>query len=266
MIMPGRYSEQGLENVILPIGFEVHLTPVEQPGRELVYPAGIWFQPPPDHYRIWLEGEDRMSPHSSLMLYSGGRFKSRGIAAILAVTDAGRVRLREGLELRPDWDLRLLHAAPYRPGRHELSRAAPAIEARDGLQMPAGPTIAGLWDHVLQRYVALSRPFQVPAGAMIDAPLEIPTTEAHLVVQLRRKGGGVIDDEATFFVAIGDRRIEPETVVRTSFIVYGFWYDLPSGRATLHAGSNELYLEPQPFILRRGEGYRIVGEMEPRPF
>jgi len=49
MIVPGRNSGDGFKPLLL-VGFEVHLTPLEQPGTELVYPAGIWFQSPRDAY------------------------------------------------------------------------------------------------------------------------------------------------------------------------------------------------------------------------
>ncbi|HEX6201486.1 MAG TPA: hypothetical protein VF100_00705, partial [Thermoanaerobaculia bacterium] len=57
------------EDVVDPRGFSVHLTPADDPGEELVHPAGVPFQPPPGCFRVWMQGGDWISPSSRLIVF-----------------------------------------------------------------------------------------------------------------------------------------------------------------------------------------------------
>jgi len=205
-----------------------------------------------------------MTPDTSLMIYSGGRFKDHGMTAIVSVADAGWVTLAESAR-KSGRELRLLHAEPYRPGRHELSRAAPAAQVGEGVEMPAGATIAGLWDRSEERYLAVSRPFDVPSGGRVEAPLKAPQAGADLVVQLQRTGGNTANEVLVMRLGLGGVEREPDALVTTTSVAYGFWYDLPTGKATLHAETADLQLKPRDIVLSRGRVHRVVEELVARP-
>lgn len=269
-VLPARFEDGKLVEVLAPVGFEAHLASVEDPGTELVYPCGEWFQPPRGRYRVWAAGEGLISRYTTVLSYGGGPFRGRGLMGLAPVEKAGRVVMPPDAERRADLVLRLLHAGSYLEGdvpRRELVRYVPTEGVGEaGVLMPVGRTIGGLWDEREGRYVALSRPFQVAAGKRVEAPLGRPGEgAAHVVVQLRRHRGArsAQDYDTDLELIRGGEARGPDVNVHTATFVYAIWYDYPTGQTKLQGGSQEYYLEPQVLELRPGETARVLGRLEP---
>ncbi|MCP3957111.1 MAG: hypothetical protein GY719_04600 [bacterium] len=269
-VYPARYANGKPAEFFVPDGFEVHLTPAEDPSQELVFPCGTWFQPPPDRYRVWVAGNGLMSPYTSMLTYAGGVFKGSGLTAAVPVGEAGRVVLPPDLEAEANIVLRLLHAGRYVEAgfaRRELSRRRPADQIGEGVLMPAGPTVAALWDEQTGRYTALTVPFDVLAGEIVVAPLERPKGVAQAIVQLQRhkKADRETGYDVQMSVTIDGVARTPDLKVPTSKIVYALWYSLPPGEAEISAQSSSMVLTPQKLNLGAGEITRFVGRLEPWP-
>lgn len=262
-VLPAKYEGDRLES-IYPWGFEAHLTRDDDPNLELVYPCGEWFQPPPGRYRVRIEGEWHASPYSLMLGYSGRPFRGHGLAATIPVVDAGRVVLPRGVEAHRHLVLRLLHAGKYLEGkfpRWEVSRRQATPNVGDGLAMPAGPTIGALWDDRGQRYVAISRPFEVEARKTVEVPLERPVRVAHVVVQAQRHAlASAATDEAA---ALRLRGSAPNLTVSTADRIYAIWYGVAPGAAELQGGSKQTFLEPRRLDLVPGRIERVVTRLRP---
>lgn len=271
VVYPAVFADEEIGNVLDPEGFTAHLAPVRDPsGSEVLeYPCGAWFLPPPGRYRVFVTGNGKISPFSTLLVYGDGAFTGRGMAAALPVVEAGRVNLSESWKsLSADSTLRLLHGGPYLAGsvpRRELSRQERVTSLTEGLLMPPGKAIAALWDPALRRYSALSRPFLVEANRIRSAPLERPRDSASLVVQLRSKKMASVPDDYWIGITLvsGRTRRAPSVVIPTLKIFYAVWYEVPEGSATLTARTKDLELEPTPIELKNGEIGRFIGRLEP---
>jgi hypothetical protein len=252
------------------VGFETHLTRLDDPDVELVFPSGAWFQPPVGRYRARVEGEWQISPYSLVLGFAGRPFRGRGLVATIPVAEAGRVKLSQGERVGPQLVLRLLHAGSFLEGefpRWEVSRRRSSREVGEGLLMPVGPTIAALWDHERQSYAALSRPFEVKARKTVEAPLERPNGTAHLVAQLQRPRpaiGAAEYEEEVLLQRKGE--VHPADLkVSAADRIYAVWYDLKPGKAALRAQSEQALLEPTPLELHSGRIERLLAQMKPRP-
>lgn len=268
IFFPGRYSEHTLLEVLDPSGYEVHLTRADDPGAESVHPAGELFPPPGGRWRVWLQGEWSITPFSSLVVFPASR--RAGVApAIMPVAPAGKVALPEDLAIRSDRDLWLL-AAEERSGvpRHELSRRRSLSEVGDGVLMPSGLVLAGVWDRREKRYSAFSRPFHLPARSTAPAPLERPdAAESWLVsyVEHPRLSAEPLSGFELTVTVDGEER-PADFMMRTSWGVHAVWYGLAPGRTILGGGNDILYLEPQTLELHGGEIARFEGALLDRPF
>lgn len=132
--------------------------------------------------------------------------------------------------------------------------------------MPAGPTIAGLWDAQHQRYVALSRPFEVEPRRSVAAPLERPNEVAQLLVQLLW-GEAPLAEKANgpeMMLSVEGSERPPDLRIVTAASVYAVWYDLPPGEAILRAGSDRYTTPEQKVTLTQGRIERLTGQLEPR--
>lgn len=271
-VYPAVFKNQALEELLVPFGFEAHFTELGDPETELVFPCGEWFLPPRGKWRVWVEGYDQMSPYSGLLLYADDPFNGRGLSVPIPVTDVGRVTLPSGQPVSGSLELRLLRAEDHLSGhlvRWELSRRKPAGEVGDGLQMPVGQAIGGLFDRGRQRYVALSRPFRVEAGETVEVPLERPERAADVVVQVRRPRATLTveddDYELRLEVVRGAETVPPDATVATATTAYGVWYDLAPGPAELRGGTWNHAIEPQRLELTAGAIEQRVAKLEPRP-
>lgn len=268
-VYPAQYRDSQFHSVLDPEGFSVHLSPDGQ-STELVFPCASWFQPPPGRYRIWVQGESEMTPYSVILGWAGGAFKGRAPTAALPVAPAGRVVVPRtlGASDREGLGIRLLRAEDHVEGdlaRWEMSRYRELKEVGDGVLMPAGQALAGLWDG--ERYLALTRPFAVAPGMTVEAPFEAPGDDAYFVVALDRDEVAWKKDVygATLSLVRGGAERTPGLKVETATRIFGVWYDLAPGSWELRAETSRATLPPQPIELEAGEIHRFGGQLIPRP-
>jgi hypothetical protein len=262
-----RDPADGGVGILDPGGFDVHMTNADVPGEERVVPAGQTFVPPSGRWRYWLQGEWLMSPFSMLRVTPAAEWRNVSVST-LPVAPAGRVGLDPAAAIGR-LELWLLYAGNS-PGwrHHELSRRRPVAEAIEGVLMPAGPVVAGLWDGREERYVALSDEFTVMAEEMVQAPLAVPTADeasalVHVTVPLGVPTEALADFEAT--LSRDGQELRPDFRVVTNWGVYQGWRNVPPGPALLAGGSELLYLDARSIDLAGG-GVAWVGEpLVPRP-
>jgi hypothetical protein len=256
---------EGQGEVLDPRGFHVHMTNPDDPGEELVHPAGEPLVPPGGRWRYWLQGEWSMTPYSHLAGHPSGRW-ARVLPVLIGLAPAGRVTVLDdsfpsGLELR-------LLAAGNEPWAYEMSRRRLLAEVGDGVLMPAGPVLAAAWDRREERYVALARPFDVLAERTVAAPLARPgDTRAALVAYVVHPEGAGRDSHVgvELTVSRGGEELRPDATVTTAWGLHAAWYDLPPGPAVLGGGNARLYLEPQAIELAGGEIDDFEGTLTRRP-
>lgn len=253
----------GAEGVFDPRGFEVHLTDADDPGEELVHPAGEPFWPPAGLWRGWLQGEWSMSPSSHV--FSSPPPRGEGISpSLVEVAPAGRVTVDDGLA--SDLELRLL-AAGNDPRTFEMSRRRLLGEVGEGVLMPQGPVLAAAWNRREERYVALGRA-DVLAERTVAAPLAAPRADrSALVVYVANPSEAPWDEHigVELTVSRGGEERRPDAAVTTHWGVHAVWYDLPPGPAVLAGGNARQYLEPRPLELVGGEIDDFDGVLSRRP-
>lgn len=222
-----------------PEGYEVHLVAASDLDRELVYPAGRWFQPPPGRYRFWVEGHWGMSNGSAIVNYSGSPFRERGLVGVEEMHPAGRIALDPKIEAGPDVALRLLHVESHNRTKfpqREISRRVFDQARWEGVLMPVGPVLAGLFDNAKDEYIALSRPARVQQGQTITVA---PTTPApggtHVLVSLNRPRPVSSHDQYDVrpFLSVADKKLEPSVTIPTADRVYAVWYQVEGRLAKL---------------------------------
>ena len=268
-VYPAKYQDSDFESVLPPGGYNVHLSPNGE-TTELIFPTATWFNPPPNRYRIWVESEWEMTPYSVIFGWVGGDFKGRAPTAALPVAPAGRVIVPGELvtDDTKGFGVRFLRAENHVEGdlaRWELSRYRDLRQIGDGVLMPEGKAIAGLWDG--RRYLALSRPFDVESGEAVVAPLEVPDGDVFLVVSLDREtvAWKVAAFGASVVLGRGTQEQAPDLVVETAARVYALWYDIKPGTVELRAETGRETLPPQTLELEAGEIERFGGRLVPRP-
>lgn len=254
-----------------PEGFEVHLVPASDLDRELVYPAGQWFQPPPGRYRFWVEGNWSMSSGSAIVSYSGSPFRKRGLVGVEEMHPAGLIALDSTVEAGPEIALRLLHTESHNRGKfpqREISRRVVGEARREGVLMPAGPILAGLFDTEKDEYIALSRPVRAPHGEKVTvAPTPPAPGGSHVVVVLNRPTPVSSQDEydVRLSLAIGEKKIKPSLTIPTADRLYGVWYQVEGRYAELTVESETVFLEPIEIPLRAGKVERVKSRLSPLP-
>lgn len=222
----------------------------------------------PGVVRVWVEGPWQISPHSTVVGYSGERSHGRGLGAAVQVGEAGRVALPRDVAPDPRVALRLLHAGTYREGkalRWELSRRQATSEVGPGLLMPVGQTLGALWDERSRSYTAISRPFEVKARQTVSVPLGRPLRAAHLVAQVQRPmlAGDAEESKIGLLLRRGGKTLRPDLQIPTADKVYAVWYDLPPGPVELRAESKQGFLEPQRLDLTPGRIARLLAKVRP---
>ncbi len=257
------------DDLIDPLGFEVHLVPESDLGEELTYPCGTWLQPPSAKYRFWLEGNGSISPSSSVMVWSGGAFQGKGGVVVNRVVPGGLVGLPEVRAVGSQVVLRLLHLDSHRKGpvlHREMSRRVPAGMAHQGVLMPEGPVVAALFDNDTGEYLALSRPVTLSRDRFSEARcVPPPAPKSALLVVLERPEivAAAPEDE---LVVEGDQGPRPpDVLVPTAERVYGIWYELPEKHVRLKASSVESFLAAQAIVLRPGKVESYRGNLRPLP-
>lgn len=256
---------EGQGEVLDPRGFNVHMTNADDPGEELVHPAGEPFVPPGGRWRYWLQGEWSMTPYSHLAGHPSSPQWAGVGPVLIGLVPAGRVTVLDdsfpsGLELR-------LLAAGNDPQTFEMSRRRLLAEVGDGVLMPAGPVLAAAWDRREERYVALGR-VDVLAERTVAAPLAAPRADrAALVVYVMHPPEAPWDEHigVELIVSRGGEVRRADASVTTHWGIHAVWYDLPAGPAVLAGGNARQYLEPRPLELVAGEIDDFEGVLSRRP-
>lgn len=265
---PTRYAGGETVAVLDPTGYTVHLTPADHPGEELVFPAGVPVDPPAGPWRVWLQGDWRMTPTAQLMIL-GPRAREGVSPKLVSVVPAGKVRIAES-DSGPDVALWLLAAGwrPSQPFGYALSRRLP-MDDGDGIAMPAGLVLPALWDRREERYVALGRPVQVKPGETVSVAFESLTPDAaHLLVFARLPRD--VEPEALEGlepVAVSPAGAErrPDVVVPVREGAFLVWYHVPAGSVRVEDGNGRVYVEPLTTELAGGEVGRLETDLLQRP-
>jgi hypothetical protein len=241
-----------------PTGFEVYVFPQDDPARWFVRPAGEWFLLPAGNYRYLLEGNGYISPFEGLVLYKPLRAE-RGFSAVVPVVPAGTVRV-SGYQKAQYEELLHLHLfrleATFqdRLGR-ELVREIPLLKAmKDGVMMPAGKVVAGIWDSVEKEYRALAPVVEVPARGSVEVIPQAPGTgEAAVVAVFRRpKPLTSLDDDVIVGLVSKDKVIQPDAVARSTSRIRAIWFSLPAGSVRVDLRSSNILVPPTEWHLRSG--------------
>lgn len=267
VFFPGRYVGGQIEEILDPTGVAVHLTRADEPGEELVFPAGKPFITPGAWWRIWLESDWAMSP---VTLHAALATRPRGIVwKRMPLVAAGRIIAPPGLARTPNAQLWLLYAeSPYFGHPNELSRRRGLAQLGDGLLMPEGMALAGMRDDRDGGYLALSRPFNVVAGTTQPAPLEMPPADqSWLLTYVRRADRTPVGSLAETALAVSQHedRVPPDVKIVTDTGIYCVWYHLSPGTAVVAGGSQELYLESRALELPAGKIETLDATLLKRP-
>ncbi|HEX2223839.1 MAG TPA: hypothetical protein VHN15_06515, partial [Thermoanaerobaculia bacterium] len=221
-------------------------------------------------YRVWMEGQGRMSPESLVVRYSGSPFKGRGLLGGLQLVPAGKVVLAD--DATPGAAvLRLLHIDSHTRGQYpqrEISRRVSGPALKNGVLMPAGPVLAALFDSKTQEYVGLARPVTVAAGGRTSVRPVLPEKgTTHLVALLERPV--VLDSFAKSDVrpalVLAEGARPPDVLVPTAERVYAVWYGVNVRRARLEVTSAYVSAPPQELVLRPGRIERLILRLNSRP-
>lgn len=246
-VFPARFSSGQPVEILDPVGFQLLATPAEIPGEELTFASGKLFSPPIGRFRIWLQGEWSVSPYTRLVSFGTKRSPGMKSLQLMPVVPAGRVTV-DPQDFAGDAQLRVLHAdtnSSAGAAKHELSRRRTLDELAEGLLMPEGLTVASIWDPREQRYLALSRPFEVQAERTTRAPVERPdAARAFLVVYVDRPPEASARSLRDLHLTVTQRgeALQPDCQVLTPWGVYNMWYDLRPGKAVLTGGNRQLVL------------------------
>ena len=256
-------ADEESEEFLAPFGFEAHLVPLSELDRELVHPCGIWFVPPGGGYKVWVEGEDRLSP-PTIVHYKPSPFAGRGFVAVFPVEPAGRVGIPAEKGLPANTSLRLLHLGAKIPQRAFDRRTAAVEAARKGLLMPAGRVLMGLFARDSGEALALSRPLEVVPGQVTRAWPQAPSAGSDLLVVLERPRFAAPEQPDAVELSVegvdGAPRA-PDVFVSAGDRVYGVWYGLKGRTARLLASSAALFLAPRDVPLRPGKVETVRAEL-----
>lgn len=275
-------------DIVGPEGFTVHLADDERLERELVFPAGHWFQPARGRYKVWIEGrtgsvEDGseggrwwMAPFFNVLSYSGSPFHGRGIAAQTEVVPAGRVAVDDRVEWTESRSVRLLHLdATTERGllTRGSMRAITSDRAHDPVLMPDGQVVGLLYDREQGGYVAVSRPVEVGGSqiAAVHPRAQRGVSDVLVVLHRPRPVELAEDDDLALSLSPagsdggGSAAQPPDVMISAWEWVYAIWYDVEWRTARLQATSEEVFLEPVEIVPRPGDVETYRGELRLRP-
>ena len=250
--------------LLSPEGCKTHLSSVDDPERELLFPCGEWFLPPAGKYRIWLEGPNLLTPGYGVTTYEAEPFTGRGIALMMDLAPAGRVALAKSATVPREASFRLLQirgvmANGVLPG--PFDRRVAVDRAHAGVQMNTGTVVAAFFDRKTNEATALSRPVTVSTGKTSHVAPTAPAKGTDILAILDRprvvKAG---EEEVTLALEAGGGRRKPDVFMNTATQVYGIWYGV-EGRAAsvrvqssaLHYNGSDIALRPQKVITVRGK-------------
>ncbi|MEM7479647.1 MAG: carboxypeptidase-like regulatory domain-containing protein [Acidobacteriota bacterium] len=263
---------EGEPQVLDPAGLTVHLVRMEDAEAhvEEAMPAGAWIVPTPGAYRFWIEGNGWISPAHGVMRYSAPPFKGRGSMVYRRVVRAGTVRLAKGETLGPTEELRLLHLDSHQSlgfPLPEMSRRVTS-DAHEGVLMPAGPVLAGVFDTVRDEYRWLARPVAVPAQGVVEIAPPTPSGDTSVLVILDRPRAiqeWTEDDVELRLKNEQGKDQSPDVWIATAERVYGVFFDRPERLASIAVTSSSAGLPVQDLALRAGKVETYRGVLRPLP-
>jgi|GEM_PF-2755913 len=264
---PAHFSAGEPISVRDPESFWVRFVSADRPDEERVVRAGEAQTAPPGRWRFWIEGDWEISPGSNLAIFPRQRRTQFLQARYLPAEPGGRVL---GPEEPADLELWAVHAElqgvdePF----GQIARRVRLAEVDDGLLMPSGQTLAGLWNPSDQEFVAVSRPFGVDAGEHVRAPLVSPEEgQAFLVVEVPHalRVSGAAGDGVELQAQQGEKTHAPEEWVVTPEASYALWFDLAPGPVKVIGGGQQTYLPSSELVLKDAAVGHLAQALLPRP-
>ncbi|MEM7481969.1 MAG: carboxypeptidase-like regulatory domain-containing protein [Acidobacteriota bacterium] len=172
---------------------------------------------------------------------------------------AGTVKLAIGEFLGPEEELRLLHLDSHRwlkAPMPEMSRRANGSEAFEGVAMPAGQIIAGVFDTRSKEYRWLSQPITVLAGKAVEVS-STPFGEGTTIVAVFDRPQ-VMRSHSQYDASValrgqqGDERL-PDVQVATAERIHAVFYDHYERVVSLRVRSPSVGAPSQDLALRPGK-------------
>jgi len=240
---PAALNADGSTGALLsPDGCDVHLALFDEPEREIVFPCGKWFAPPPNRYWMWLEQKELISPQSQLVATGAdGPAGQRSIypmfPAAYISTDAslGENQAARFLSLKPEY--------------RAFQKSARGTAASTPMRVPAGRIAGGIFDRKSGDAVAFFQPLELAPGQRIRvAPLK--QTDAGVFVVL--KSPRVHRKRINLALHVNDRVIPPDDIVDGGIRTYAFWYSVKGTRAKLEVLNDTVAYDGPELLLRPG--------------
>ncbi len=251
VFFPAIYSNNELVEILDPETFQVHIVSASEPRNEHVFGAGESVIPPNGSILFWLESDWAMSPFRSLAVgrsWNGKRVSPK----IHPVEPAGRAGVDlGGKEADAELELWLLHVERL-ANEYQFLRWGRLDRTPNGLLMPPGSTVAGLWNPTKHLWTALSRPFQVRAEEKVIIPLTTPSPgESWFKAEVKGVGPGS-PQSTSLVLSMHNAQFEPDFFYATAAGMHAFWYNLEPGTAVLSGGNENVYLPSQTIELQNG--------------
>ena len=244
------------------------LEPWTNLAAELTFDCGIWFQPPEGRYRVWLERGDSLTPTTGSLNYAAAPFTGRGNGVIMPVEPGGRVALAADVSMPPNSELRLINfdsCCTASRFTHPFDRRAlPTSRGlRNGLLMPPGRVLAGVFNRATNEAIALAPPAQVVAGKLTFVSPHAPANGTDVFVSLMRPDIRHSRDIDPIRLTLGGRA--PQTLFDGSDRVYAVWYGVEGKSARLVVESKTLQLAARDLKLAPGHVVTVRDELRRLP-
>jgi len=225
--------------------------------HELVYPCREPVTPPVGRLRYWIECDRMISPYSSVLHLSGRSHSGPPAVVRDRLVPAGLVALADDLVVAPEVSLRLLHIDSHSRLpvlQQELSRRVSGDRAYQGVLMPTGMIVGGLFDSSIGEYAALTAPVSVSAQQTTYLKPEPPREGSDLLVVLDRPDfvHSVADDdvELQLLVEESPKPVDADVVIRSANRLFGIWYRIEGRYANLRVSSSSVWLPLSEVSLR----------------
>jgi len=237
-------------DLLSPEGCEVHLALFSEPERELLFPCGRWFVPPPSRYWMWLEQGATASEQSQLLATGAGG--STGQRNVYPMMSAGYVSTDTRVG-----DGQAAFFLNLQPGYRAFLKSVRGGAASTPIRVLAGRVTGGIFDLETRDVVALFRPVDLRAGqrAHMNA-LEQTAAGVFVVLKsppVRRKKLDVV-------LHVDERSMPPDDIVDAGIRTYAIWYSVKGARARLEVINDvvtydgpELILHPGAITTRRDD-------------
>lgn len=260
LVWPARYTTSAkTPNYLDPTGCQAYLVPRTDLDSEEVHPCGQWFRPKPGQYKVWLEGRGVISPMPSVLRWDDTPFAGHGLINVMPVVQAGSVTLSRKVKIPAHTGFRLLSLSSQFLGQPQRAFDRRSRSPYAGTSMPAGKTIAGLFDQKSGDAVALSGTFDVQPGKTVEIEPRLPAEGTDVLVVLRRpqppRGA---DIALTLATETGVQ--SPSEALYAVDNVYAVWHGVRGRTArvltessTLHLPAIDLSLKPRTVVTFRGD-------------